>query len=77
MTTVGAACVESVDAVKQPRGSLPGEEISVRFQCCRMLGRRRALLGMPEFKVSEDPLDDPGIVNKADITWWRNSSMSC
>jgi hypothetical protein len=33
MTTFGAASMVSVDAVKQPGGSLPGEKISVRFQC--------------------------------------------
>jgi hypothetical protein len=68
MTTVGAAFVESGDAVKQERGSLPCEKISIRFRRCCMLGRGRAFRRIPEFKMFQDPLDDAGIAGKADNT---------
>ena len=54
--------MKSVDAVKQPRRSLPGEKITVRFQGCSMLERGRAFRRIPEFQVFQDPLDDAGIV---------------
>jgi hypothetical protein len=68
MATMGAAFVTSVDTVKQPPGSLSGKKIRVRMGCCQMLRRWWVLMRMPEFKVFLDPLDDAGIVDKAENT---------
>ena len=56
----------SVDAIKQPAGSLPGKKIGIRFQGYGGPTRRRSRREIPVLEVMQDLFDDRRVFDEAD-----------
>jgi hypothetical protein len=57
---------DSVDAIKQPAGGLPGKKIGIRFQGYGGPGRRQSSRKIPELEVTQDLFDDLRVFHEAD-----------